>query len=86
MSRYRADKKSLYEVARMVQGGLGRSGKQQQEQTSRLLHTGISSQIRTNLRDWAVWQAKAGCYSQAALSSNKSKTLSVNIVFGHRTG
>ena len=28
--------------------------------------TGISSQIRTELRDWGVWQARAGCYSQAA--------------------
>ena len=37
--------------------------------------TGISSQIRTKLRDWAIWQARAGCYSQAALSSNDSKTL-----------
>ena len=37
--------------------------------------TGILSQIRTKLRDWAVWQARAGCYSQAALSSNDSKTL-----------
>ena len=36
---------------------------------------GISSQIRTKLRDWAVWQARAGRYSQAALSSNDSKTL-----------
>ena len=38
-------------------------------------YTGISSQIRTKLRDWAVWQARAGCYSQAATSSNDSKTL-----------
>ena len=37
--------------------------------------TGTSSQIRTKLRDWAVWQARAGCSSQAALSSNDSKTL-----------
>ena len=37
--------------------------------------TGILSQIRTKLCDWAVWQARAGCYSQAALSSNDSKTL-----------
>ena len=37
--------------------------------------TGISSEIRAKLRDWAVWQARAGCYSQAALSSNDSKTL-----------
>ena len=37
--------------------------------------TGISSQIRSKLRDWALRQAKAGCYSQAALSSNDSKTL-----------
>ena len=37
--------------------------------------TGISSEIRTKLRDWAVWQARADCYSQAALSSNHSKTL-----------
>ena len=31
--------------------------------------------MRTKLRDWAIWQARAGCYSQAALSSNDSKTL-----------
>ena len=37
--------------------------------------TGISSQIRTKLRDWDVWQARAGIYPQAALSSNDSKTL-----------
>ena len=37
-------------------------------------YTGISSQIGTKLRDWAVVQAGAGCYSQAALSSNDSKT------------
>ena len=37
--------------------------------------TGISTQIRSKLRDWAVWQARAGLYSQAALSSNDSKTL-----------
>ena len=37
--------------------------------------TGISSQIRTKLCDWAIWQARACCYSQAALSSNDSKTL-----------
>ena len=35
----------------------------------------MSSQIRTKLRDWAVWQARAGCYSSAALSLNDSKTL-----------
>ena len=33
------------------------------------------SEIRTKLRDWAVWQGRAGCYSQAALSSKDSKTL-----------
>ena len=38
-------------------------------------YTGISSQIRTKLRDWAIGQARAGCYSQAAMSSNDSKTL-----------
>ena len=37
--------------------------------------TGISSQIRTKLLDWAVWRARAGCYSQATLFSNDSKTL-----------
>ena len=36
--------------------------------------TGISSEIRTKLRDWAVGQARAGYSSQAALSSNDSKT------------
>ena len=36
--------------------------------------TGISSQIEAMLRDWAVGQAGAGCYSRAALSSNDSKT------------
>ena len=30
--------------------------------------TGILSEIRTKLRDWAVRQARADCYSQAALS------------------
>ena len=40
-----------------------------------LVATGISSQIRAKLRDWAVWQARAGCYSQAVLSSNDLKTL-----------
>ena len=43
--------------------------------------TGISSQIRTKLSDWAVGQARAGCYSQATLSSNDSKTL----YFIHKT-
>ena len=37
--------------------------------------TGFLSEIRTKLRDWAIWQAWAGCYSQAALSSNDSMTL-----------
>ena len=37
-------------------------------------YTGISSEIGTKLRDWAIGQARAGCYSQAALSSNDSKT------------
>ena len=35
--------------------------------------TGILSQIRAKLRDWAVWLAQAGCYSQVALSSNDSR-------------
>ena len=39
------------------------------------LITGFSSQIGTKLRDWAVWQAGAGCSLEAALSSNDSKTL-----------
>ena len=37
--------------------------------------TGISSEIGTKLRDWVVGKARAGFYSQAALSSNDSKTL-----------
>ena len=36
--------------------------------------TGFSSEIGTMLRDWAVGQAGGSCYSQAALSSNDSKT------------
>ena len=36
--------------------------------------TGILSEIGTKLRDWAVGQAGGSCYSQAALSSNDSKT------------
>ena len=40
-----------------------------------LTYTGILNEIRTKLRDLAVWQVRAGCYSQAALSSNDSKTL-----------
>ena len=35
---------------------------------------GFLSQIGTKLRDWVVGQAGACCYSQAALSSNDSKT------------
>ena len=38
-------------------------------------HTGFSSEIGTKLRDWAVGQAEGSCCSQAALSSNDSKTL-----------
>ena len=30
--------------------------------------------MRTKLLDWAVWQARASCYSHVALSSNDSKT------------
>ena len=37
--------------------------------------TAVSSEGMAKLRDWAVWQARTGCYSQAALSSNDSKTL-----------
>ena len=40
-----------------------------------------SSQIRTKLRDWAVRQAKAGCYSRAAMSSKDSKTLHDQLCF-----
>ena len=39
-----------------------------------LLSTGFSSEIGTKLRDWAVGQAGGSCYSQAAFSSNDSKT------------
>ena len=35
--------------------------------------TGISSQIRTKWHDWAIWQARAGYYFQAALSSNDQR-------------
>ena len=38
------------------------------------MSTGFSSEIGTKLRDWAVGQAGGSCYSQAALSSNDSKT------------
>ena len=43
--------------------------------------TGILNQIRTKLHDWAGWQTKAGCYSQAVLSSNDSKTLYTNQMY-----
>ena len=43
------------------------------QRVNNISYTGISSQIRTKLRDWAVWQARTGCYSQAALSSYDSK-------------
>ena len=42
------------------------------------IFTGFSSQIGTKLRDLAIWQAKAGCYSRAAMSSNDSKTLYIH--------
>ena len=38
-------------------------------------NTGFLSQIGTKLRDWAVGQEGASCYSWAALSSNDLKTL-----------
>ena len=40
---------------------------------SKLLYRDHESN-RTKLRDWAVREARAGYYSQAALSSNDSKT------------
>ena len=36
--------------------------------------TGILSQLRAKLRDWAVRPVRAGCYSRAALSLTDSKT------------
>ena len=39
--------------------------------------TAISSERRAKLRDWAIWPVRANCYTQAALSSNDSKTLYV---------
>ena len=36
--------------------------------------TGFSSEIGTELRDWAIGQAGGSCYSWAALSSNDSNT------------
>ena len=36
--------------------------------------TGFSSEIGTKLRDWADGHVGGSCYSQAALSSNDSKT------------
>ena len=48
--------------------------------------TGILSQIRTKLRDWAVGQTGGSCYSWAALSSNDSKTLYVDCMRGNLSG
>ena len=39
-----------------------------------IINTGISSQLRAKLRDWAVRPVRAGCYSRAALSLTDSKT------------
>ena len=36
--------------------------------------TGFSSETGTKLRELAIGKAEAGCYSQAASSSNDSKT------------
>ena len=44
------------------------------------------SEIGTKLRDWAVGQAGGSCYSQAALSSNDSKTLYLSNVIMHGSG
>ena len=46
--------------------------------TTQTPFTGISSHFGAKLRDWTVSQSRAGCYSQAALSSNDSKTLYIN--------
>ena len=45
-----------------------------QQRSLKLQKAGFSSEIGTKLRDWAIGQAGADCYSQAALSSNDSKT------------
>ena len=50
-----------------------------QQQSCVLCCTGILSQMRTKLRDRAVWQARGGCYSQASMSSNDSKTLYLKV-------
>ena len=47
------------------------------------IYTGISSEMRTKLCDWAVWQDRAGCYSLAALSLNDSKTLYAIMIAVH---
>ena len=41
--------------------------------------TGFSSEIGTKLRDWAVGQTEGSCCSQAAVSSNDSKTRQVMV-------
>ena len=41
--------------------------------------TGFSSEMGTKLRDWAIGQAGGSCYSQAALSSNDSKTRYIQV-------
>ena len=51
----------------------GRGSVDVPKQALELEPTKFSSEIRTKLRDWAVWQAMAGCYSRAALSPNDSK-------------
>ena len=50
-----------------------------------LLYTGFLSEIGTKLRDWAVGQAGGSCYSQAALSSNDSKTRYVRSISLQKT-
>ena len=47
----------------------GRSSDISENYDRDLRHTGISSQIGTKLHDWAIWQARADCYSLAAMSS-----------------
>ena len=48
--------------------GINRTMEDKDVQEPLILSTGISSQIRTRLRDWAFFHARVDCYSRAALS------------------
>ena len=73
-------KAELEEARELIQFNSNRNSKHFNRVLT-LSTTGISSHSRAKFRDWADRQTGAGCYSQAALSSNDSKTRYIRLPY-----